>query len=140
MALVVKAGPKIIASKELSETIYKALPYTYSEAEKKRWVIVAKDKKIIKRIHFLMKLLSYVSGIPAAGLAIFLISEKILLTLTSDDMVIFIFRTVSDLFPELNGFITFVMTGMGLPIGEFEGSEEWIVYVFTWRILKDAFF
>ena len=113
VALVGKAGPKVIASKAFSEAIYKALPYTYSNPEKKRWVIeVAKDKRIL----FLMKLLSYVLGIPAFSLSILLFLDKA-------------FSLIPELGSDILNILTFLQILMGvIPTGNL--SQEWVGLIF----------
>lgn len=59
-AIAGRFGPKILASKALSTSIYKALPYSFSDAEKKRSIVIdiAKDKIIDEKWTYLFEFLS----------------------------------------------------------------------------------
>lgn len=119
VALVGKASPKVIALKAFSEGIYKSLPYTFSDAEKKRWVIeVAKNKSSYKKIRFFIKLLSYVSGI--TGFSLF--------------SLLFLDEALSRI-PGLSSYILNILTFFQILMGIIPDnlSQEWVELIILWK-------
>lgn len=115
----VKWGPKALASKAVSTSIYKALPYSFSDDEKKRWVLidVAKDKIIDEKWTYLFEYLSN-PNIPYADKVKKgneMLKKNIDLSTKAGRIrfflvVMFILFGLRFLGPENNGFIAFMQS------------------------------
>ena len=82
--LAVKIAPKISSSKTFHDAIYTALPYNFSDAEKRRRLVIAitNDKirdKLLRRFLFFIKILEWASTLSLITIFIIYMIQSVLL-------------------------------------------------------------
>ncbi len=119
-----------VSKKALSEAIYKALPYSFSESEKRRRLVidVTNNKishKLLRRIRFFMKILEHVSVVSLVVIGIFYVFGTM-----SPEEIAFI-QSILDFSQRL---VKLVITGGKVPLNQVD--PEVTELILLWQFLS----